>query len=280
MAAVVRDKDGKPVEGVSVKFAIDDPEKLGVNFGVRENTTSVVLASDAQGRVETPVLYTGSSKKGDFTVRATAPGGLSTDFTVHLKNLANKVKAAAGDKQQAEPGQPFPDALQALVTDDGKPAAGTKVDFRVEGDDWDGPRFEGRFAGVQATADAEGRAVSRELVAGEDLGTYTITASVGGGASATFTVEVVEKVETDPSSSPSPSPSGSADGTTGGTGDDGSSSGSGTDDSTQTTSGGGLAVTGAGGIGLIAGVAALLAALGVAAVRFSPRLRSRFQSRG
>ncbi|WP_030043726.1 hypothetical protein [Streptomyces resistomycificus] len=283
MAAVVRDKDGKPVEGVSVKFAIDDPEKLGLNFGERENTLSVVLASDARGRVETPVIYTGSRKKGDFTVRATAPGGLSTTFTVHIKNLANEVKVAGGDKQQAEPGQAFAEALQVLVTEDGKPAAGAKVDYLVQGDNWNRPKFDGVSEGVQATADAEGKATTtHELIAGRDLGTYTITATVGGGASATFTVEVVEKVETDPSASPSPSPSGSADGTTGGTGDDdGSTSGAGNDNSTQTTtSGGGLASTGAGGIGLIAGAAALLAALGVAAVRFSPRLRTRFQNRG
>lgn len=282
MAAVVRDKDGKPVEGVSVKFAINDPEKLGLNFGERENTSSVVLASDAQGRVQTPVIYTSSSKKGDFTVRATAPGGLSTDFTVHIKNLANEVKIVAGDEQQAEPGEPFAEALQVLVTDDGKPAAGAKVDYLVQGDSWNGPKFGGRADGVQATADAEGKAVSRELVAGDELGTYTITATVGGGASATFTVEVVEKVDTDPSESPSasPSPSDSAAGTTGGSSDDNNGSGSGNDNSTQTTSGGGLlASTGAGGIGLMLGAAAALAALGVAAVRFSPRLRPRFQNR-
>jgi hypothetical protein len=283
MAAVVRDKDGKPVEGVSVKFAINDPEKLGLNFGERENTSSVVLASDAQGRVQTPVIYTSTSKKGDFTVRATAPGGLSTDFTVHIKNLANEVKIVAGDEQQAEPGEPFAEALEVLVTDDGKPAVGAKVNYRVQGDSWNGPTFGGRAVGVEATADAEGKAVSRELVAGDELGTYTITATVGGGASATFTVEVVEKVESDPSASPSPSPSASdpADGGggTGGGSDDGGTSGGGNDNSPQLT-GGGLASTGAGGIGLIAGAAALLAALGFAAMHFSPKLRARFHSRG
>ncbi|WP_217240510.1 glycine-rich protein [Streptomyces sp. AC555_RSS877] len=279
MAAVVRDKDGKPVEGVSVKFAIDDPQKLGLIFGARDNATSVVLASDAQGRVETPTIYAGG-KKGDFTVRATAPGGLSTTFTVHIKDLANEVKVTGGDKQQAEPGEPFAEALQVLVTDEGKPAVGAKVNYLVQSTSSNRPKFEGKADGVQATADDEGKATSRELVAGTELGTYTVVATVGtGGASATFTVEVVEKVESDPSASASPSPSGSADGVTGGTGDDdGSTAGSGNDNSTQTT-GGGLASTGAGGIGLIAGVAALLAALGVAAVRFSPRLRTRFQSR-
>ncbi|MDL5201409.1 glycine-rich protein [Streptomyces sp. ALI-76-A] len=278
MAAVVRDKDGKPVRGVSVKFAIDDPQKLGLNFGERENTTSVVLASDAQGRVETPVIYTGG-KKGDFTVRATAPGGLATTFTVHVKNLANQVEIAGGDAQQAEPGRPFPEPLQVLVTDDGRPAAGAQVDYRVEDDTWNGPRFEGTAVGVRATADAEGLAASRELVAGTEPGTYTITAKVGGGASTTFTVEVVEKAGTDPSESPSPtptpSPTGSADGGTGGTGGTGDGDGSGTggsgDDTTSQLTSGGLASTGANGIGLLLGAAVSLTALGAVALRFSPR---------
>ncbi|WP_158778885.1 Ig-like domain-containing protein [Streptomyces cellulosae] len=298
MAAVVRDKAGKPVEGVSVKFAFDDPAKLGLNFGNHENTTSVVLASDAQGRVQTPAIDLLTSKKGDFTVHATAPGGLSTDFIVHVRNLANGVEVLAGDKQQAEPGQPFPEVLKALVTDEGKPAAGVNVNFLVRGGGWGSPEFEGKYAGSRETTDAEGKVSSLELVAGDELGTYTVTASVDGGASASFTVEVVEKVETDPSASPSPtpSPSGSADGVTGGTGDGNGSGGtdrggsgtggSGTGGSGTGGSGsdntsplsGGLASTGAGGIGLMLGAAAALAALGVAAVRFSPRLRMRFQN--
>ncbi len=287
-AAVVRDKDGNPVEGVSVKFAIDDPLKRDLTFGNRENRTSVVLATDAQGRVQTPSIYTGS-KKGDFTIHATAPGGLSTDFVVHVRNLANEVKVLAGDKQQAEPGQPFPEVLQALVTDEGKPAAGVKVDFLVHSGSAGLPEFEGKYAGTRETADAEGKVSSRELVAGDELGTYTVTASVDGGASASFTVEVVEKVEPDPSASPSPtpSPSGSADGVTGGTGDGDGSGGTDTGGSVTGGSGndttsplsGGLASTGAGGIGLMLGAAAALAALGAAAVRFSPRLRVRLHNR-
>ncbi|MER5209300.1 hypothetical protein ABT063_01535 [Streptomyces sp. NPDC002838] len=279
-AAVVRDKDGNPVPGVSVKFAIVDPAKLGLYFGDFEADKSVVVETDAQGRAQTPPIYTSSSQKGDFTVRATAPGGLSTDFTVHLKNLANEVTAVAGDKQQAEPGQPFAEALQAVVTDSGKPAVGAKVDFRVEGSGSGGPEFEGKFVGVQETADAEGKVTAPELVAGEELGTYTVTATVGGGASVAFTVEVVAEDETDPSASPTPSPTGSADNGTGGTGDDNGSGtgGTGNDNSAQLTDGG-LASTGAGGIGLMLGAAAALAALGVAAVRFAPRLRVRFQNR-
>ncbi|CAM5374914.1 hypothetical protein SALBM311S_01708 [Streptomyces alboniger] len=289
-AAVVRDKDGKPVEGVSVKFAIDDPLKRDLTFGEREKRTSVVLATDAKGRVQTPTIHTGS-KKGDFTIRATAPGGLSTDFVVHVRNLANEVKVLEGDEQQAEPGRPFTDVLQALVTDEGKPAVGVKVNFRVDGSGTGLPRFEGEHASTRETTDDEGTVSSRKLVAGDELGTYTVTASVDGGASASFTVEVVEKVETDPSASPSaspsPSPSGSADGVTGGTEDGSGSGGTGNDGTGTGGSGndnssplsGALAGTGTGGIGLMLGAAAALAALGVAAVRLSPRLRARSQNR-
>ncbi|MFF0157968.1 hypothetical protein ACFYRY_10610 [Streptomyces sp. NPDC005263] len=281
LGAVVRDKDGRPVEGVSVKLAINDPANLGLNFGESENTTSVVLATDAKGRVQTPPIHT-SSKKGDFTVRATAPGGLSTDFTVHVRSLANAVEAVAGDEQQAEVGQPFAEALEALVIDSGKPAVGTTVDFVIDDATKKGPRFENGEVDVQAVTDEEGRATAPELVAGRATGTYTVTAKVEGGASAEFTVEVVEEND-GPSASPSPSPSGSADhgtGVTGGTGDDngtGGTGGSGTSDSSPLT--GGLASTGTGGIGLMLGAAAALAALGVAAVRFSPRLRLRLQNR-
>ena len=290
MAAVVRDKDGGPVEGVSVKLAIDDPANLGLNFGERENTRSVVLATDAEGRVQTPPIYTSSTKKGDFTVHATAPGGLSTDFTVHVRNLANEVEVVAGDEQQAEAGQPFAEALQALVTDSGRPAVGAKVNFLVQGGRSGGPEFEGKYAGTEETADSEGKVTSRELVAGEEPGTYTVTATVGGGATVSFTVEVLESTDDDPSASPSPSPSPSdsagngtgGTGETGGTGDDGGSgtggSGGPGDDSTQFI-GDSLASTGTDGIGLLLVAAAALTALGVAAVRFSPRLRVRLQNR-
>ncbi|MFJ9658468.1 hypothetical protein ACIRPR_10945 [Streptomyces griseoflavus] len=172
------------------------------------------------------------------------------------------------------------------MTDDGEPAPGARVDFLVEASRFDGgPVFEGGVSGVPATADAEGRATApRDIVADDAPGTYTVTAKVPGGAGTASTVEVVEKTD-----GPSPTPSPGASGGTGG--DDGGKSGTdgkGDDDGKGGARDGGsptrllgsLADTGAGGIALLVTAALGLAAVGFAAVRFSPRLRTRSRGRG
>ncbi|MFI9818892.1 glycine-rich protein [Streptomyces sp. NPDC052013] len=281
LAVTVRDKDGKPVEDASVTFAIEDPAGLGVVFDPSYETKKVAIATDAQGRAQTSPIST-TSRQGEFTVRATS-AGLTKVFTLRVKPLANEVKAVGGDGQRTEPGQPFPEALKAQVTDDGKPSAGAEVDFRIEASRFDGgPTFKGGAEGVRVTADAEGIATAPEIVAGEAPGTYTITAKVTGGAGATFTVEVAEKG--DPSATPSPGASAGTGGTDGDGGTDGNGDGDGAgggsgDGDSATGVLGGLADTGAGGIALLVTVAVALAAVGFAAVRLSPRLRTRFQGR-
>ncbi|MEU6253152.1 hypothetical protein [Streptomyces sp. NPDC047043] len=260
MAVAVKDKDGNPIEGVSVTFTIDDPDKLGVEFEKANHQQQIVVATDAKGRAATPYI-SGSSKEGRFTVRAETDGA-STVFSAQVKKTAYQVEAAEGDGQQAGQGESFEDALQALVTADGKPAAVKDVAFKVEDGDDDAPRFDGEDRTVHVMTDSDGKATAPTLIAGRGKGTYTVTAT-SAGATATFTVEVVAA---DASASPSPSPSESSDGT-----------GTSTDDSGTSTDGGILASTGAGGMGMLLAFAAGLAALGVAAVRFAPRLKARFQ---
>ncbi|MFF4254237.1 hypothetical protein ACFY1L_23815 [Streptomyces sp. NPDC001663] len=260
MAVAVKDKDGNPIEDVSVTFTIDDPDKLGVEFEKAYHQKQVVVATDAKGRAETPYI-SGSSKEGKFTVRAETEGA-STVFTAQVKKTGYQVETAAGDGQQAGQGESFEDALQALVTADGKPAAVKDVEFKVEDGDEDAPRFDGEDQTVHITTDSDGKATAPTLIAGQGKGTYTVTAT-SAGATATFTVEVVAA---DASASPSPSPSESSDGT-----------GTSGDDSGTSTDGGILASTGAGGMGMLLAFAAGLGAVGVAAVRFAPRLRARFQ---
>ncbi|WP_405660439.1 hypothetical protein [Streptomyces sp. NBC_00079] len=260
MAVAVRDKDGNPIEGVSVTFTIDDPDRLGVEFEKANHQKQVVVATDAKGRAATPYI-SGTSKEGAFSVRATTEGA-STVFTAQVKKAAYELKAFEGDGQQAGQGESFEDALQALVTVDDTPAAVKDVEFRVEDDGDDAPRFDGEDRTVHVTTDSEGKATAPTLVAGKDKGTFTVTAK-SAGATAAFTVEVVAA---DASASPSPSPSASP-------GSDGTVV---TGESSGTPTGGGiLASTGAGGTGLLLAVAAALAAAGVAAVRFAPRLKAR-----
>lgn len=184
------------------------------------------------------------------------------EFTGHVKKLTTEVAAVAGDGQQAEQGEAFGERLRAEVTDSGKTAADKTVEFVVESDDEDAPVFKGGERTASATTDASGQVAAPELIAGEGVGTYTVVAK-SGEASARFKVEVTEKGA---SPSPTPSSSASASQTPGG-------SAGGTDP--QGGSGGGLALTGTAGIGTLALAAALLAGLGIATVRFGPRLRAR-----
>ncbi|MFC9129787.1 hypothetical protein ACFT4A_23440 [Streptomyces sp. NPDC057099] len=281
MAVVARDKAGKPVENASVTFTIEDPDKLGAFFFIKNgaDTTKLAVPTDAQGRAESAPLQMGG-KEGEFTVRA-AVDGVSTVFTVKVKKSAYTVSVASGDDQQAEQGEAFADALQARVVKAGASApAGTEVEFRVEDDSDDAPRFEDGEQVVRVKTDAAGKATAPTLTAGEGTGTYTVAASVGD-AMTQFAVEVVEgddapaspspspTTDPSPSADPSPSPSASESGTTGGSG---TTTGGGT---STNLDGGSLASTGAGGIGILLAAAAALATVGFAAFRLAPRLRLR-----
>ncbi|MDN0195732.1 hypothetical protein [Streptomyces sp. S.PNR 29] len=261
VAVAVRDKDGNPLKDISVTFTIDDPDKLGVTFDEPGHERQVAVATDARGRAESPyILATGT--EGEFTVRATVEGA-STVFTARVKKLGYDVTAAEGDGQQARKGESFADALQVLVTESGEPVADAEVEFRVEDDDKDAPRFDGEDRIVHVTTDGDGKATAPTLVAGQAKGTYTVVAA-SAGVEATFTVEVVT-AKTSPSPSPSATPS--------------SGTGATSDDSGTSTNGGALAATGVGGsLGALLAAAAAMAALGIGAIRFAPRLRSAFRS--
>ncbi|MFF7309851.1 hypothetical protein [Streptomyces sp. NPDC008137] len=287
LAVVARDKDGKPVADTSVTFTIEDPDGLKPAFhptGGPDDDQSVV-STDAQGRAQSPWIGLGSEKEGEFTVRAKTQG-VSTVFTVRVKESPYAVSVADGDEQQAEQGQDFAEALRARVVESGKAApAGTEVVFRVEDGGEGAPRFGGEDQVVRVKTDAMGRATAPTLTAGEGTGIYTVAASAGD-AMAQFAVEVVPgdgsdepgpgdgsaspspspSTDPSPSADPSPSPGASDSGTTGGTG---------TTTGGTSTNGGSLASTGAGNVGLLLAAAAGLATAGFAAFRLAPRLRLR-----
>jgi 5-hydroxyisourate hydrolase-like protein (transthyretin family) len=290
LAVVARDKDGKPVADASVTFTIDDPDGVKPYFYITggPDDDETVVATDAQGRAQTPFIEVSGSKEGRFTVRAKTLGA-ETVFTVRVKESPYTVSVGGGNDQKAEQGEDFAEALLARVVKSGKAApAGTEVEFRVEDTAEDAPRFEGEDRVVRVKTDDSGKATAPALTAGEGTGTYTVAASVGD-AMTQFAVEVVPgdgseepgpgdespspsaSPTTDPSPSAEPSPSTSTDpsGTTGG---DGTSTTGGT---STDLDGGSLASTGAGGIGLLLTAAVALAAVGFAAFRVAPRLKLR-----
>ncbi|MEU3489987.1 hypothetical protein [Streptomyces massasporeus] len=291
LAVAARDKDGKPVGDTSVTFTVEDPDGLKPLFYLTggPDDDETVVATDAQGRAQTPWIGLGSRKEGSFTVRAKALGA-ETSFTVRVKESPYTVSVGGGNEQKAEQGQDFDDALIARVVKSGAAApAGTEVEFRVEDTAEGAPRFEGEDRVVRVKTDDSGKATAPALTAGEGTGTYTVAASVGD-AMTQFAVEVVPgdggseepgpgdespspsaSPTTDPSPSAEPSPSTST-GTSGTTGGDGTSTTGGT---STDLDGGSLASTGAGGIGVLLAAAAALAAVGFAAFRLAPRLKLR-----
>ncbi|MEU9228553.1 hypothetical protein AB0D40_29795 [Streptomyces massasporeus] len=291
LAVVARDKDGKPVADASVTFTIDDPDGVKPVFSITggPDDDETVVATDAQGRAQTPFINVNGSKEGRFTVRAKALGA-ETVFTVLVKESPYTVSVGGGNEQKAEQGEDFAEVLLAQVVKSGKAApAGTEVEFRVEDTAEGAPRFEGEDRVVRVKTDDSGKATAPALTAGEGTGTYTVAASVGD-AMTQFAVEVVPgdggseepgpgdespspsaSPTTDPSPSAEPSPSTSTD-TSGTTGGDGTSTTGGT---STDLDGGSLASTGAGGIGLLLAAAAALAAVGFAAFRLAPRLKLR-----
>ncbi|CAL9513897.1 hypothetical protein SUDANB108_03719 [Streptomyces sp. enrichment culture] len=287
LAVVARDTAGNAVADASVTFTIDDPGRQGAFFYVKggADTTKLVVPTDARGRAASQPIQVGL-KEGEFTVRASA-GGVSTVFSVRVKESVYTVSVAGGDDQRAQQGADFAEALRATVVKAGAAApAGTEVEFRVEDESDDAPRFADGERIVRVRTGEDGVATAPTLTAGQGTGTYTVTASAGE-AMTQFAVEVVpgdgaqdpgpgDDPSAGPSPSADPSPSASTGGTTGG---DGTSTG-GTSTTGGTSSdpdGGSLASTGAGGIGLLAAVAAALAAVGFAAFRLGlrPGLRSR-----
>ncbi|MFI9821118.1 hypothetical protein ACIHFC_11690 [Streptomyces sp. NPDC052013] len=275
MAVVALDEDGEPVRDVSATFTIEDPAGLGAAFAVNRPTEQkYVVATDAQGRAESPLIS--AFEKGEFSVRVTV-GDASTVFTALVKQSPYTVTVAAGDDQRTEQHRAFAEALQARVVKSGADAPeGTEVEFRVEDGSDDAPRFKGEDRAVTVKTDASGRATAPTLVAGSGTGTYTVAATVDG-VSTQFAVEVVpgkgDGNGSDDDGEDTGSAGGPDDDSTGSTDDGTASGGTGSDDTTNTSTntGGSLALTGAMGTTTLIALAAALAAAGFATYRLTHR---------
>ncbi|MER7176022.1 hypothetical protein [Streptomyces mesophilus] len=277
-AVVARDKDGKPVEGVAVTFTFDDPNRVEPLFDAYPQAVAIV-ETDAQGRAQSPKIWFSGGKRGTFKVRAKAQGQEAV-FDAEYKQVAYDVKITAGDKQKAEAGQAFPEALKVHVTESGEPAANTRVRFQRYGQD--GPHFADDVRLVDVKTDSEGNATAPELFAGTDVGqNHTLSAQVGE-AEVFFTFEVVEAADSTGGSGDSGGSGeagGSGDGGAGGSdsgtsGSSDSSGSSGTSGSSDSDDGLLASTGGWTGLGLLLGAGIALVGLGLGAVRFVPRLRA------
>jgi hypothetical protein len=175
LVATVTDAYGNPVSGAIVTFTNPDG---GVLFPAGSSAIT-----DSDGRASVPV--TAGLVAGSSTVNATV-AGVATPAVLTLTETpggAVSIVMESGDGQSTTVNTAFGNPLVATVTDAfGNPVSGVSVTFAVPS------------SGASAVfsdsptvlTDAEGHATAPALTANTVAGAYTVTASVAGGAAATF----------------------------------------------------------------------------------------------
>ena len=178
LVATVVDSSQNLVSGAVVTFTAPASGASGTFAGA---TNSVNATTDSNGLATSPT-FTANGSNGAYTVTATV-SGVATAANFKLSNIAGQPKtitATSGTPQSAAVKAAFAAPLVATVTDsDGTPLGGVVVTFKAPAA---GSGASGTFAGgvVTATTDANGVATSATFTANGTVGTYAVTASVGG----------------------------------------------------------------------------------------------------
>jgi outer membrane autotransporter protein len=185
LEARLLDGQGDPIAGAIISWSvIANPGSV--------NLSGASSSTDAFGDASMPFDFGNSI--GTATVRASALGGsVTADFSIEVG--AGSLFITGGDGQTGDPGETLPIPLQVQVVDPfvgsllstggsrpGKPAAlsGVPVTFTVSGGG-------GSLSVTSATTDASGYA-STSYTLGATPGANSVTASIPGGASVTFSL--------------------------------------------------------------------------------------------
>ena len=174
----VLDEDDEAIAGVGVTFSVTAGE------GILSSTTAT---ADANGQATTTLTLTLGSDAETTTVAATVEGLESVTFTVTAVGQAipDTLTRVSGDGQEGTVGEALAEPFVVSVLDeDGATIAGAVVTFSVTAGG-------GTLSAATATTDANGQAVTR-LTLGSDAGTNTVSATVEGLESVTFTATAQE----------------------------------------------------------------------------------------
>ena len=169
----VLDEDDEAIAGVTVTFSVTAGE------GILSSTTAT---TDANGQATTTLTLTLGSELGTNTVSATVEGLEPETFTATSVGQAipDSLAKVSGDGQEGTVGAVLAEPFVVSVLDaDGAAIAGAVVTFSVTAGG-------GTLSATTATTDANGQARSR-LTLGSDAGTNTVSATVEGLESGTFT---------------------------------------------------------------------------------------------
>ena len=166
----VRDENGDPFVGAQVTFAVTGGRGT---VSVERDTT------DAQGRAATTLTL--GLTPGPNTVEVTVGDLEPVIFTALTQSVPTTLSKVGGDAQQGASGSPLAEPfVVALLDQAGAPLTGATVTFAVTAG-------QGTLSVTRGTTDAQGRAATT-LTLGEELGTYTVVATVAGLEPVTFTV--------------------------------------------------------------------------------------------
>ena len=182
----VLDQDGSPLAGVAVTFAVTagggmlsaTTDTNPCTFKL--STSSLTATTDANGQAATRLTL--GSEPGTNTVEATVEGLEPGAFTATAAEQAtpHSLTKVCGEDQEGTAGERLAQPLVVSVLDeDGAAMAGVDVSFTVTAGG-------GTLSSAMATTNANGRARTY-LTLGSELETNTVSATVEGLESVTFT---------------------------------------------------------------------------------------------
>lgn len=181
---LVKDVGDNPVPNVSVTYT---PPANGSNpsgsFAGGVNTAT----TNAQG-LATSAAFTANSKVGSYNVAASVTSAPAITTNIALTNTpgpASSIVVSSGTSQSAQTGQPFANALAALVTDTGaNPVSGVTVTFTAPASGASGTFANGQIT-TTAVTNASGIATSSAFTANGTVGgPYQVSATAPGVAGA------------------------------------------------------------------------------------------------
>ena len=168
----VSDVDGNAIAGATVQFLTP-----AAGPGATLSASSVV--TDSNG--DAVVTATANTIAGPFFVAATLDALQATFSLTNLPGTASLITATGGTPQSAIVGQPFAAPLAVHVTDAfGNAAVGTSVTFAAPASG-----ASAVLSATTVTVDTSGNAAVT-ATANAIVGSYTVTAGIGGGATAPF----------------------------------------------------------------------------------------------
>ena len=182
----VLDQAGSPLAGATVTFSVTAGEGMLSSTTdanpctIESSTSSTTATTDANGRAATRLTL--GSDAGTNTVSATVEGLEPVTFTATAAEQAmpHSLAKVCGEDQEGTAGillaEPF---VVSVLDEDSAAMAGVVVSFSVTAGG-------GTLSSATATTDANGRAATR-LTLGSDAGTNTVSATVEGLESVTFT---------------------------------------------------------------------------------------------